>query len=385
MRNLNFDDNRGETADLPRSVVQTGGEVVSGPVPNAPYVIFALPRSRTAWLSHFLSYGDWACGHDELRHMRSLSDVRAWFSQPCTGSVETAGAPFWRLLEGNVRVVVIRRPVAEVVESLMNIPGCAFDRATITAAMTRLDAKLAQIEARVPGVLSVKFADLADESTCARIFEHCLPYQHDSERWRALSAVNIQIDMRALIRYCQAFAPALDKLASVAKHKILSGFAVREPVSPDGITIQTEDFATWLRDARPLIDRHLVLVGEAPGDWQGKNLPLMQTLYDAGAMQITTARSNGRMFGYRMTLIGPSLTSENVVTGTNTTVYADPSFPGLGAKLERASLRFLKDRGVTEVFYEAGKRGSGDRICAMFKRLGAVDHGQVYRLQLAEV
>jgi hypothetical protein len=30
----------------------------------APYLIFALPRSRTAWLAHFLTYRDWTCLHE---------------------------------------------------------------------------------------------------------------------------------------------------------------------------------------------------------------------------------------------------------------------------------------------------------------------------------
>ena len=131
-----------------------------------PFVIFALPRSRTAWLSHFLSYGGWLCGHDEARHMRGLGDVKAWFAQPNTGTVETAIAHWWRLLPSlapHAKVVVIRRPVAEVVDSLMRIPGCQFNRALIASAMTRLDRKLEQIATRIPGALSVGYADLDSE------------------------------------------------------------------------------------------------------------------------------------------------------------------------------------------------------------------------------
>lgn len=36
------------------------------------FVVFSMPRSRSAWLARFLSYGDWHCGHDEIRHFRSL-------------------------------------------------------------------------------------------------------------------------------------------------------------------------------------------------------------------------------------------------------------------------------------------------------------------------
>lgn len=351
------------------------------------FLIFGLPRSRTTWLSRFLSYGDWSCGHDELRHMRSMSDITAWFSQPNIGSVETGAAPWWRLLDGfhdDLRIAIVRRPVDEVVASLMALPGIVFDRDALHRAMTRLDRKLDQIAARMPRVLSVDYHDLTSEEACATLFKHCLGVMHDPDWWEFLRDKNIMTDMFATTKYCQAYLPAMERLASVAKHRSLTEMAKRTPVNPEGITFQTEDFRTWLRDASDLFDRHLILVDESPGDWHAKNIPLMAALDDGGAMQIMTARSNGRIFGYLMSLISPSLTSEKVTTATHTTFYADPQFPGLGMKIQRAAMAALKDRGVTEIFMEAGKRASGPRISSLFKRLGAVPHGEVYRLEMAE-
>ncbi len=353
-----------------------------------PFLILGLPRSRTAWLSRFLTYGEWVCGHEELRHMRSLDDIEAWFSQPCIGTAETAAAPWWRMLDRfapGARVVTVRRPVAEVIDSVLRIPGLAFDRGVLEATMAKLDRKLDQIEARVPGVLSVRFADLASEATCTRVFEHCLPYAHDHAHWAALDAQNVQIDMHAMMRYFRAYSAPLNRLAAIAKHRSLSTMAVREPVAPDGVTMQAETIQEWERDAQALFREHCVTVGEAPDEWERKNIPLMHKLYEMGAIQIMTARCNGRMFGYLMTLISPSLVSENLKSATHTTFFADPSFPGLGLKLQRAALRALNEKGVDEVFMEAGQRGSGPRITSMFKRLGAQDHGHIFRLQLAGV
>jgi hypothetical protein len=352
--------------------------------PSGGFVIFALPRSRTAWLSHFLTYGEWHCGHEEVRHLRSLDDVKAWFAQPCTGTIETAAASFWRMIPDGVRVATIRRPVAEVVESLMRIPGCAFDREAVHALMTRLDRKLDQIEARIPGCLSVRYADLADEAACAALFEHCLPYRHDSARWASLAPINVQIDMRALIRYCTAYAPALEKLAATARHRSLASLQTRRPVVAEGLTIQTEHLETWRADAQRLFEEHCATVGEDPGEWRDKNWTLMEDMDRLGMMQITTARCNGRMFGYLMTLVTPSLSASGKTSGTHTTFFADPAFPGLGMKLQRAALASLKERGVDEVFWEAGKRGSGPRLGAMYRRLGAADHGETFRLALSE-
>ena len=349
------------------------------------FVILGLPRSRTAWLAQFLSYGDWHCGHDELRHMRSLDDARAWFSQGSTGTVETAAAPWWRLLDSiapGVKVVTIRRPVAEVIASLTRLAG--YDIDVLTRAMVWLDRKLDQIEARVPGVISARYSDLADEATCAAIFEHCLPYSHDAAHWRSWDAVNVQINFNAMLRYCEAYKPALDKLSLVAKHRTIGMMARRKFADPEGVTLQTEDFDTWVRDAESLFNEHLVQVGEAPGDWHKKNIPLMRKIYDIGAMQVTTARCNGRMFGYLMTLIAPSLAGEGVTTGTHTTFFADPGFPGMGMKLQRFANDALKARGVDEVLMIAGVRGSAERISAIYRRLGAENNGQLYRLPLSE-
>lgn len=348
-----------------------------------PFVVLALPRSRTAWLSHFLTYGEWLCGHDEIRHMRSLDDVKAWLSQPCTGTVETAAAPFWRLLDESIRVVVIRRPVGEVVESMMALPGCVFDRSSLTELMERYDRKLDQIETRID-CLSVKYADLATESACAAIFEYCLPYAHDSARWQELSSVNIQINMPVLIRYCEAYRPALNKLAAVARHKSLTRLALRRPVAPNGMTIQTESFDEWLADAGACLSEHHFQIGEAPENWQNKNVPMLRTLFEMGAMQITTARSNGRMFGYLMTLLTPSLVTEGLMTAVNTTFFADPACPGLGMKLQRAALTSFRERGISEVLWETNTVGGANRIGSLYRRLGAEEKGSVYRLNLAE-
>lgn len=350
-----------------------------------PFVIFGLPRSRTAWLSRFLTYGDWICGHEELRHVRSLDDVRSWFLQPCVGTVETAGAPWWRMLEEfapGIRIVLVRRSIADVIESLMRL-NLDFDRELLTRLMTKLDHKLDQIEARTD-CMSVNFEDLDNEATCASIFEHCLPYAHDHAHWERLAKINIQIDMRALMRYYQAYREQLDRIAAIATQRCRSAMMRRAPVAADGIVLQTETFDRWLQDAQPLFREHCSQVGESPDNWKNKNIELMRAIDKVGAMQIMTARCNGRMFGYLMTLLAPSLVSDRVTSATNTTFFASPEFPGLGMKLQRAALVELQKRGVNEVVWEAGKRGSGPRMGTMYRRLGAEEHGQVYRLQLTE-
>jgi GNAT superfamily N-acetyltransferase len=351
-----------------------------------PFVIFALPRSRTAWLARFLTYGAWECGHDEIRHCRSLDDVKAWLGQPCVGSVETACAPFWRLLPAlapDARVVVVRRPVHEVVDSLMQLQLGCFDLALLTTAMWRLDRKLEQIERRVPGVLSVAYADLEHEATCARVFGHCLALPHDPTWWSGWAPINIQINMVHCLRYFTAHAPQLSKLAKTAAHRIVSAMRP-EKGEFDGVTFQVEPFSQFYRDAEPLFREHLVQTEQAPDDHARKNLPLLQLLDDVGMMQCLTARANGRMFGYLMTLVAPSMDSPDVIQGEHHLFFASPAIRGLGMRLQRAALEMLRQRGVHEVIMRAGHRGSGPRLGTFYRRLGAEPFGQMYRLQLED-
>ena len=348
-----------------------------------PFLVLALPRSRTKWLSTFLTYGAWHCGHEELLRCRSFDDLRSWLAQPCTGSAETVAAPFWRLirkLAPDARIVVVRRPVGEVVASLLRFG--LFDPAGLTAAMRRADAKLDQVEARLPGVLSVRYSDLADEATCARIFEHCLGLPHDPAWWAACSAVNIQINLRQMMRYYAAHRPQIEKLAAQAKHRMLA--TLREPADLDGITFQTEAFDAFYADAGPLFREHLTQTEQHPEDHARKNLPLFRRLDEIGALHVFTSRSNGRLFGYLVSVLAPSLDKPGERCAEQTIFFADPSWPRLGMKLQRAALDDLRSRGIDRVLMRAGHRGSGPRLGAIYRRMGAEPFGQLYNLALED-
>jgi hypothetical protein len=58
-----------------------------------------------------------------------------------------------------------------------------------------------------------EFDELEYESTCKKIFETLLPYEHDAEHWRACAERNIQINVEDYIRYYHA------NLAEIAAFK----------------------------------------------------------------------------------------------------------------------------------------------------------------------
>lgn len=343
-----------------------------------PFIVYAMPRSRSYWLSRFLTYGPWVCGHDEARHVRSLDDVKSWFTQPYTGTVETAAAPFWRLLS-EMRTVVLWRPVPEVVASLERF---GFDPAVTEPAMRRYERKLEQIYARIPDALWVESADLGTPEGASYVFRHCLQQPFDEDWWYNMNAINHQTSLLGSMRYLQCHLPQLSKVAAIAKHRMLADMQPHETAPFDGMEVAQESFATWRRDGTKLFEDHCVLVGEEPSAWSVKNIPLMQSLDEMGALQITTARCNGRMFGYLMTVVTPSLEAEGRTIATNTTFYASPDVPRLGMKLQRSSLDALRKRGVDEVYWATRERGAGERVAALYRRLGAKYHGQWLRLDL---
>ena len=349
-----------------------------------PFVIFSLPRSRSAWLGQFLSYGDWHCGHDQLRYMRSLDDVKAWLSIPNTGTCETAGAPFWRLLRKyrpDARVVTIRRSVEEVLESVCKVAKLD-EIGNARKVLAGIDRKLDQIEGRMSDVRSISFDSLRDEQVCAGLFESCLPYSHNSARWKAMSNTNIQINFPAMVRYVQVVLPTLNKLAAQAKLSMLQDMAVRPTGASGPIIIRAESWDTFLRDCRPLLERHCAKIGEHPDNWMNKNLALMSKLYDLGIMQIMIGRCNGRAFGYLMTLVAPSLEATNLLEAQHAAFFAAEEMPGLGLKLQRAALAALRERGVRNTYMRAGVRGDGGRMDVLYRRLGGEDFGRMYRVEL---
>lgn len=349
------------------------------------FLVLTLPRSRSTWLSKFLSYRDWSCGHDELQYMRQLEDVRSWLDQPNTGTVETAAAPFWRLalhLKPDLKLVVIRRDPTEAATSAVNSGLCSDFDETLKL-FKYLDHKLAQIELRTK-CKSFWYEDLVDESVCKDLFEYLLPYKHDHNRWAKFDKENIQINVPALIRYVSAYKVQIERLSAIAKQKSLALLTTHKVDSHSGLDLGFESFKDLVGINNYILQEHCAEVGENPDNYITKNLDLLQKYEDMGALQVTTARSNGRIFGYLITLIGESLESSGRLSGCHTAFYGSTDYPGIGLKLQRKALEGLRSRDVFEVIMRAGTRGSGEKSSVLYRRMGAEPFGTYYRLQLKE-
>lgn len=173
-----------------------------------PFIVYALPRSRTAWLAKFLSYGDWTCCHDIVVELHSFAELQKFFSIPYIGSAETGMVEGWRMMQKLVpdaRRVVVRRPLDEVRTSLAKF-GLAADEDMIRRE------KLLNDLSEEPGVLTVDFKDLDKEEVCQQVFEHCLDLPFDPAWWASLKDKNIQVDMDQRIARLQKNRSGINKL-----------------------------------------------------------------------------------------------------------------------------------------------------------------------------
>lgn len=166
-------------------------------------------------MANYLTYGGWQCGHDEATYMRKVPDIGRYFARPRIGAVEPGGAgPGWSLLSAivpNIRMAVVRRPVADVVESTRQLSTgiIAFNLERLTRVVSYMARMLDQI-ARVPGTLVLDYGDLETEGACRALFEHCLPFRFDPAWWASVARKNIQIDMAELVRYRNGNRPKID-------------------------------------------------------------------------------------------------------------------------------------------------------------------------------
>jgi hypothetical protein len=109
------------------------------------------------------------------------------------------------------------------------------------------------------------------------------------------------------------------------------------------------------------------------------NMPLLRRLEDGGGLHIMTARSNGRIFAYLVSALGEAFHATGQIEAEQTWFFADPSWPGLGRKLQRASIEDLRSKGVSRVMMV---NLDGARVGSLYRRLGARETGQRFVLEL---
>jgi len=187
-----------------------------------PYAVFTAGRSRTMWLSAFLSYGVCSCNFEAIAKVQNFKEVLQMLSIPGMGAAETMSAPAWPLLltaAPQLRVVVVRRPTEEILESLtrategkleLDLPVLRRLIGYIVRALEKLSAQ--------SQTLTVDFADLTKEATCKAVFEHCLPYKFDPGWWKFMDSKVVDPDVMQLAQLYQVRQEQIRGLGRECRH-----------------------------------------------------------------------------------------------------------------------------------------------------------------------
>lgn len=182
--------------------------------PQAPFFVIALPRSRTAWLSTFLSYQGRRVGHDLIVRCDKISEFETAMASH-VGTCETGAVVGWKLIKTKwpkSKIIVINRPVGEIVKS------CALKGLAVDPELLEERAAMLEALARTPGVFQTDFELLNDVEVCKWIFEYLLEIEFDAGWWSDLRSKNIQIDFAKRV---QELANGSARLAALTQEVLL--------------------------------------------------------------------------------------------------------------------------------------------------------------------
>ena len=347
---------------------------------SAPFVIFGLPRSRTAWLSRWLSYQGRSVGHDIGIEADSC---QGFFDQLCclAGTAETGAMFAHRLVRAvlpDARFVTIRRPVSDVLASLGG-QGITGQDEEIAARDAYLD------DLETAGALRVSYAQLGDVCCCADLFEHLLGVPFDFRWWRAANAVNVQVDMPQRLARLAERKDAITELKAETREMLAR--LDRGEIMPL-VAMAWEPVASFLGELKPLGERHWEEVnnGALTGHPFRPDGAVLTRLEDAGIFKCLVSRMGGRMVGYLTWNVSPDPESEGIIQADQGGWYVDPD-PAirplhLGRKMLDRSIADLGHAGIHNVLLHHQLNGRGANLGAMFARMGAVELQHRYLLSL---
>ena len=140
-------------------------------VDRTPFFIVSLPRSGTAWLANFLTYGDAFCFHEGLFGCASLDQYAELFNgveesvvgNADTGAIFVLPALFKRYPDA--KYVFVIRDLVDVSASIQSI---GLSAAEVPAMADYLWWGISHID----GALTVKFDDLFNQITLRKIWKH---------------------------------------------------------------------------------------------------------------------------------------------------------------------------------------------------------------------
>lgn len=172
------------------------------------FMIFSMPRSRSYWMSQYLSYPPHTVGHDVILKADNLKGLIREYSA-LSGSVELStvlGWQYFMTLFPETRIVTVRRPVDEVHQSLLNVG--------LYTPMEILEMRDRALIAcsRHPRVQAIEYRDLSNPDCCQWLFEYCLNMPWDPDWYKDLANQNLQCEVLQKAMLNNKRLPIMEKI-----------------------------------------------------------------------------------------------------------------------------------------------------------------------------
>jgi hypothetical protein len=345
---------------------------------NWPFVVFGLPRSRTAWMAHWLAGpGENALsrvGHDIAIGAASCQEFldRLWHGR--CGTVETAaieGADLIRTAMPGAKFLCVHRSFAEIRASLTKFQLWTDE---VEAELNKRFAALQGMK-EVPRILA---SDLSDPVKCCNVWNYLRPdVPFSFDWWRHCESVNIQVDMQQRIR----------SLVDFGHHSIALSRDVevrRGSVDPF-VRVGWEPFDDMWPDAIPLTVRHDDESNKSHhGHPLDPNVLLISEMERCGSMKVVTARANGDLCGYLTWSFIPDVESQGITIAYQGAFFVDNDRKwaklNLGRKMLKWSVASLRQAGFRHFQFHHTADGRGARLGSLFCDMGAQPYQQTYSL-----
>jgi GNAT superfamily N-acetyltransferase len=333
-----------------------------------PFLILGLPRSRTAWLAHWL-----VCTHDIAIECDTVDDLLTHLATS-RGSCETGAVDGWRLIRRaipGIAMVTVHRPAGAVIDRLRAL-GCDVEPSQIERR-----AELLAEASGSPNTFSIDHKDIADPECCRVLRRYCLREPFDYEAWRIAIRTNVQVDLVARMKRLN------ERRANIEALKAEVADRLENPRS--FVLIRFEPWAECAEECAALGAGHY---DEARAGNEGEfdvNISGLQQLADSGLFYVCTARIDGRLVGYCLWSKEVSFETKAQQTAIQGPFYVLPGLTAhrIGQRLLDVSESGLQAAGFKVFDYHHTMLGRGAKAGVIYRRRGAVPHQMHYRRKVA--